>query len=240
MNSTTKFKRLYSLPLSVRADLLRNFWRKIFFITLTLFYPYDLKDSTSYNLNIFWNFGYSNWISIVQTHHCFHIDPGGSKAWQPQMIHHFCNLRRPQFKFFHQDRFHNKYEKEISLLYLIQSNISLWKELKQYRFHLSSLHENIYVPYKVIHDILITGHVHHLQFKALLKQNKSLILSLPNHGQSRYWNRHLIQKSRKFLMRITGSKSKNNHIHQNTQKKFSSLNIPIVYKPIWGHLIFEK
>ena len=60
------------------------FIRWILIIFSTTFYPYLLKDSTSYNVKVFWNFGYSNWLSIIQPHHCLHIDPGGSKPWHPQ------------------------------------------------------------------------------------------------------------------------------------------------------------
>ena len=124
--------------------------------------------------------------------------------------------------------------------YLLQTHKFSIDELEDYRLHLFPQKENIYTPYKIIDKILLTGHAQRLEFKEIISQNKNLILSLPNHGQSKYWSKSSVIKSRKFLMRITGSKSKNNQIHQLTHRKFSSLNTPIVYKPIWGHLIIEN
>jgi hypothetical protein len=177
---------------------------------------------------VFWNTGYSNYITVIAPDGCLHIDPGGTLHF-PKQIFRLCREKQNSHAVLHQDRFHTNYQKNLRQLKSVESLSS------------GNLADQKYLSnqtWTTFGHLDLKDLTYFFLDTSVLKTTKYIIL--PNHGQPQLFKPFIINGLRKFKMRITGSQSRNYINHKKTELKFSELNIPIVYKNIWGHIVIEK
>lgn len=217
----------------------KNYITLIFF-SVILIKPKHIYHGMSLNALIVWNTGYSQFISLITNEHCNHIDPGGTLKTSHSFVLKYCSSKENFWIKLHNDRFHTNFVRSFKKLHL--------KELKPFAFKAS--HKRLLLsptesfPYFHFHGLLSFGHLEKQALENIFLNPDTSIynseyLILPNHGQPKFLNQELIQTMKRFKMRISGSQSRNYRHHQSTEKKFQKMNVPIVYKNIWGHLIFE-
>ncbi len=190
--------------------------------------PQWLSQNLVFRGFIIWNTGYSNFITIVASSKCQHIDPGGTLRF-PKTIYKFCLEKTNLTTVLHNDRYHTNFQRNL-------------RPLKA-----KELVKPIEIgPYKVfVHrDLTSLGHLDRQGLDYFFRYAKVLnttnYILLPNHGQPKHITSELIPNFRRFKMRISGSQSRTYLNHLATAMKFQKAQLPIIYKNVWGHLIFNE
>lgn len=201
----------------------------VWFILL-LSSPRHIYEEKQLEAYILWNTGYSNYLTVISANRCRHLEPGGTLVF-PKIINKLCAGKQNTWSSSELDRFHTSYKYNLEKIGAYRVKLNLSNDKKGYNYFIQK-------------NILITGHLNKLGIQSLFhNKNKRLFknyLVLPNHGQPKHLNKDIVQVISKFRMRIAGSQSRKYQHHIKTQKKFQNLNIPVIYKPVWGHLIFMQ
>jgi hypothetical protein len=238
-----------------------NNLRRFLFILAIITTPKSIHHGINYNYIILWNTGYSNFSTYVSRHNCLHLDPGGTLILPKKIIHKLCSLKLNSILILHSDRFHEKYIShlnKISEFYKTQIYSLTQRKTTAANQNINSVikDENYYKNqiklFQKTHGYYFfsLGQIEHYGHLTKQSMNKVFIqipktssvkyLLLPNHGQPKYLTNQIISKFKRYKMLISGSQSRSYKNHPKTEAKFLTKKIPIVYKNIWGHLVFEK
>ena len=200
----------------------------VLLIVFILLKPQWTSENISFKGSIFWNTGYSNFITIIDSSQCQHIDPGGTLHF-PKKILSLCHEKQNSHHTLQIDRFHTNYQKNLRKLNSVPNTKLMNNEKYKY----------------FIHDSWAT--FGHLDLKGMafvflepqtLSSTKYIVL--PNHGQPQMFKPFVLHSLRKFKMRMTGSQSRSYKNHKKTETKFAKFKIPMIYKNVWGHIVLEK
>ncbi len=211
----------------------------LIWFSFILISPRQLSSDSNIQGYFLWNTGYSNFMTKVTPQRCRHIDPGGTLLF-PEAIYTLCAGRQNIWAITEPDRFHKSYNNKMRSLGATEFKLKRHgaaKRLKPDQVTAKKKQEyfkeeNFYIPNHLNKDSM------NFLFNRKNRKDFSDYLVLPNHGQPKYLNQDIIRALSSFKMRIAGSQSRTYHHHLKTQKKFQKLNLPVVYKNIWGHLFF--